>query len=78
MADTPARLVQVTEVELLPVIKSVLEAAGIPYFVQGEEASALFPLEGSLPMAAVVHVPSDRLEEARDLLRNAAIPTDSP
>lgn len=63
------------DASLLPVVKSVLAAAGMPHIVQGEEASGLFPFgpgagadsDGRL-LAAVVLVPEDRAEEARALL----------
>ena len=59
---------------LLPIIKSVLDAAGIPYLVQGEEHLGLFPLGrfatgvSKRALGAIVHVPADRADEARDLL----------
>lgn len=62
------------DASLLPVIKSVLAAAGIPCLVQGDEGSALFPL-GSVggsaddrDLGAVVKVPKSRAAEARQLL----------
>ena len=66
------------DISLLMVVKSLLDSAGIDYFVQGEEALGLFPvgpLGGSLAgkaIAAVVMVPSDRVEEAETLLAEAA------
>ncbi len=63
---------------LIPVLKSVLEAAGIPHVVQGDEASGLFPL-GDIGgggdrrfLAAMFLVPEDRAEEARTLLEQTA------
>lgn len=59
---------------LLPVLKSVLDAAEIPYAVQGDESSGLFPLgnTGAAPdsrgLAAVIRVPESRADEARELL----------
>jgi len=64
------------DASLLPVVKSVLAAAGMPHIVQGEEAQGLFPFgpssqsDGRL-LAAVVLVPEDRAEEARELLASA-------
>lgn len=62
---------------LLPVLKSVLTAAEIPYSVQGDESSALFPF-GSGAMVpegrrfgAVIRVPESRAEEAKALLESA-------
>ena len=60
---------------LLPIVKSVLDAAGIPYLVQGEETLGLFPLGrfgvgvSKRTLGAIVHVPESRLEEARELLK---------
>ncbi len=62
------------DVSLLPVVKSVLGAADIPFSIQGDEASGLFPL-GSMgggsdrrDLGAVVWVPEERREEAERLL----------
>ncbi len=75
-------LVQVFETadaSLVPVIRSVLEAAEIPFSIQGEEASALFPL-GSMgggrddrELGIVVHVLESRAEDAKAVLE--ALPT---
>jgi len=61
---------------LLPVLKSVLDAAEIPYVVQGDQAMGLFPL-GSFGgglfrrvLGASILVPRDREEEARELLQS--------
>lgn len=60
---------------LLPIVKSVLDAAGIPYLVQGDETLGLFPLGrfgvgvSKRTLGAIVRVPHSRLEEARELLR---------
>jgi hypothetical protein len=67
-------LVSTTDVGYLPVVKSLLDAAGIPYVVQGEEALGLLPVGayaggvGSGAVRATIHVPADRLEEAQALL----------
>jgi len=69
-----------TDSFLLPVIRSALDAAGIPHVVQGEEAHRLFPLGavgGSqssfrLGLAATILVPPDREEEAIALIRETA------
>ncbi len=60
---------------LLSLLKTVLDAAGIPYVVQGEAALGLMPL-GPLAtgisrnlMAATIHVPRERAEEASQLIR---------
>ena len=49
----------------IAVVKSLLEAEGIPYFVQGEHFNNLRPLVG----AARIMVPAERLAEAEDLIR---------
>jgi len=63
---------------LLPLLKSVLDGAGIPYVVQGEEALGLFPLGpfaggmlGGQPAAASILVARERAEEAERLLEGA-------
>ncbi len=67
-------LVRITDIGSLAVIKSLLAAAEIPYFVQGETAFSMLPMPGGVPpfskraMATVLHVPSENLEEAKALL----------
>ena len=68
-------LVSTTDPGYLPVVRSLLDSVGIPYFVQGEETLGLWPvgsLAGGLSaggaLRATIHVPEDRLEEARALL----------
>jgi hypothetical protein len=69
---------ETTDPNLLPVVKSVLEAAGIPYLLEGEEAFGLLPLAGGFvnerhqALGVEVHVPRERAEEARELLASAA------
>lgn len=64
------------DASLLPVIKSLLTAEGIPFSVQGDEASGLFPfgaggiMPDSIRMGAVIRVPESRAEEARALLES--------
>ncbi len=72
-------LVSTSDLGYLPVVKSLLDSVGIPYFVQGEEAFRLWPvgpLMGGLSaggaLRATIHVPEDRLEEARALLEERA------
>jgi len=48
------------------VVKSLLEAEGIPYFVQGENFQAVRPLVG----VARIMVPEDRLADAEALIQN--------
>ncbi|MGH9362537.1 MAG: putative signal transducing protein [Thermoanaerobaculia bacterium] len=69
---------ETTDPTLLPVLKSVLESAGIPYYLEGEESLGLLPLQGGFlsedqePLAVEIHVAADRAEEARALLASAA------
>lgn len=72
-----AELVQVfntTDPALFPIVKSVLDAAGIPYLVQGEEHLGLFPLGlfgaavSKRALGAIIRVPADRADETRELL----------
>ena len=64
------------DASLLPVIKSVLAAEDIPFSVQGDEASGLFPfgaggiMPDSIRMGAVIRVPESRAEEAKALLES--------
>ncbi len=59
---------------LLPVVRSLLQAAEVPFTVQGEESFFLFPLYSiggpfaSHGLAVRFVVPADRAEEARALL----------
>ncbi len=61
---------------MLPVIKSVLDSADIPYVVQGEEALGLHPIARSAgrmaqrALSTIVFVPPERADEARELLQN--------
>lgn len=65
------------DVALLPVVKSVLSAADIPFVVQGDESMGVLPVgkigvaaisSGGHGLAAMILVPRDREEEARELL----------
>lgn len=83
--DTPAELVPVfrtADPHLLAILKTVLDAAGMEYVVQGDGALGMLPL-GPLPTglhrnlwAATILVAADRAEEARELLVSQADPTD--
>lgn len=69
-------VLRTSDSNLMPVVKSVLDAAGIPYLVQGDEAMGLLPLGpfgGGVfrrVLGASVLVPRDRAEEARELLES--------
>lgn len=63
---------------LLPLIRTVLDAAEIPYLVQGEEALGLLPLGpfsvgvNRSSLGAIVRVPAERADEARELIESGA------
>ena len=66
---------ETTNVSLLLVVKSVLDASNINYTVQGEEASSLLPLgpfgqgiSNRHGFGARIHVPEDQADDARELL----------
>lgn len=81
MKETPGDLVAVfntTDAALLPIVTSALDAAGIPFFVQGEQHLGLFPL-GSFgvgvskrALGAIIHVPAERADEAREILKGVS------
>ncbi len=68
------------EVALLSVVKSVLDSAGIPYVVQGEEGLRTFPLGMTAgffnpsAFAAVIRVRRRDYADAQSLLAEAADP----
>ncbi len=61
---------------LLPIAKSVLKAAEIPFYVQGDEALGLLPVgrfatgltQKGQGMVAIVHVTKDHEERAKEVL----------
>ncbi len=78
--DPDADLVPIFEtadVSLLPVVKSLLDSAGIPYVVQGEEALSVLPVgrwgagisQSGRGLAATIRVDKARAREAEELLR---------
>lgn len=68
---------ETADVAVLPVIKSLLRAAEIPFIVQGDEAMGVLPV-GKIGLGGItsrghglsagILVPKDREEEARALL----------
>jgi hypothetical protein len=81
--EPAAELVPVFEtadVSLLPVVKSVLDSAGIPCVVQGDEALGVLPVgrwgagisQSGRGLAATILVDRGRAEEAEELLRPMA------
>lgn len=71
-------VLETSDVDTLPVVKSALEAADIPYFVQGDEAFGLLPAGGvsgffgKQGLGVAILVPADRAAEARELLAGNA------
>ena len=75
--DPDAKIVPVfrtTDATVLPIVTSLLESAGIDYYVQGEEALGLIPV-GSMGSAvsraslgAIVHVNDEDAESVREML----------
>ncbi len=92
VADTPetedhtatpyAMIFETSEVDVVPVIKSLLDSAEIPYDTSGEAMMNLFPSDmlgnmmGRPGREIRFHVPEDRAEEAKALLK--AQPVDTP
>jgi len=75
---------ETAEPDVLPVIKSLLDSAGIPWATHGESLMNLFPSETmsivTLTQGDDVHiyVPESRAEEARALLSGDFTLTDAP
>lgn len=63
-----------TSVVVLPIVKSLLDSAGIPYVVQGEEALGLLPVGnfgsqvGRASLGAIIHVARDDAEDVEAML----------
>ena len=57
-------------------IRSVLEGAGIPAHLKMEAAQQLFAVTVDGLGAVKVMVPADRMEEARSVIENPALPID--
>jgi len=68
-------VLETADVNLLAVIKSILDGAEIPYLIQGEKALGLLPvgrLGGPFArrgMGAAVMVPPEHAETAKELLK---------
>ncbi len=52
----------------LSLIKGILEEAEIPYFALGQIATLVTDIDPFLHKHIAIQVPSDRLEEARELI----------
>jgi len=59
-------------------VRSALEAAGIPAELKMEAAQKLFAVTVDGLGAVRVMVPADRLEEARSIVKNPAMPIEDP
>lgn len=78
-------MVQVFEsadLAMLPVIKSVLEAAGIPFVVHGETTLGLIPIDQPLVdrheplLRAILFVPRDQEAHARAVIETYSLAPD--
>ncbi len=71
---------ETADVSLVPIVKSLLDSAGIPYVAQGEEALSVLPVgrwgagisQSGRGLAATFRVEEGRAEEAAELLRPLA------
>jgi hypothetical protein len=80
-APTPdAKIVPVfrtTDAMMLPIVTSLIESAGIEYFVQGEEALGLIPVGSAgsavsrASLGAIVHVHEEDAASVREILADA-------
>lgn len=71
-------ILETSDLSVIPVLKTALEGAGIPYETQGEGLMDLFPSEAlGAPLHASagevkIRVPKDQADEARELLDTTA------
>ena len=71
---------ETADVSLLPVVKSLLDSAEIPFVVQGDEALSVLPVgrwgagisQSGRGLAATIRVDKARAQEAEELLRPLA------
>ena len=80
-APTPnAKIVPVfrtTDAMVLPIVTSLIESAGIEYFVQGAEALSLIPVGAAgsavsrASLGAIVHVHEEDAASVREILADA-------
>lgn len=77
-------ILETSDLSVIPVLKTALEGAGIPYHTRGEGLMDIFPAETlgapfhSSAGEVEIRVPVDRAEEARELLDTAAIVEGDP
>jgi hypothetical protein len=73
--DDLETVLETADLAQLAVVRSLLESAGIPFVVQGDQALGLMPLAGPAfgvtrpPFEALVLVPREAAAAARELLR---------
>ncbi len=90
-APTPnAKIVPVfrtTDAMILPIVTSLIESAGIEYFVQGQQALSLIPVGAAgsavsrASLGAIVHVREEDAASVREILADAeqgALEVDDP
>lgn len=77
-------VLETSDLSVIPVLKTALESAGIPFQTRGEGLMDIFPAETlgapfhSSAGEVEIRVPVDRAEEARDLLDTAATVEEDP
>ena len=77
-------VMETSELDVIPVLKTALESAGIPVRTRGEGLMSLFPSEAlgatfrSSAGEVRIQVPESRAEEARELLSTTATVEDLP
>ncbi|HEX9735144.1 MAG TPA: DUF2007 domain-containing protein [Thermoanaerobaculia bacterium] len=71
-------ILETSDLSVIPVLKTALEGAGIPYRTRGEGLMDIFPAETlgapfhSSAGEVEIRVPAERADEARELLDTAA------
>jgi GNAT superfamily N-acetyltransferase len=80
--DEMLPVLKTTDPALLPVVRTMLEASGVPHVIQGEAGIGLFPLGAAgtrvtgRATGAIILVPRSRFDEARALLETEAADDD--
>lgn len=77
-------VLETSDLSVIPVLKTALEGAQIPYQTSGEDMMEIFPSEalGALLHSSAgevkIRVPADRADEARELLETTALVEEEP